>query len=315
MMKAVTLKHFGSVDNFSVEEVPEPTLEEDEVLVKVKAVSINPVDTVIRSGMAFTSAFKNEDPLILGWDISGEVVRAGSKVERFREGDEVFGMVNFPSHAKGYAEFVAAPESHLARKPDNISHEEAGAATMAALTAYQALVHRAGVGEGDKILITAASGGVGHYAVQIARHFGAHVIGTSSGRNRDFVLEMGADEHVNYEEERFEDRVDDADIVLDCYGGEEHRRRSLDAVKEGGHVITLLHAPDFAREAEKRGIKGKVMGVSNSAKDMEALADLLESGEVRSNVFKSYPFTMMADAHKQVETRHTVGKVVVMFTD
>lgn len=144
----------------------------------------------------------------------------GDEVTNFKEGDEVFGMVNFPGHGRAYAEFVAAPENHLAIKPANISHQEAAAATLAALTAWQVLVHQAGIKPGQRVLIHAAAGGVGHYAVQIAKHFKAYVIGTASAENAGFLKELGVDEPIDYKREKVEQKIKDVDIVLDSLGAE-----------------------------------------------------------------------------------------------
>src|SRR5215217_997731 len=179
-MKAIILKEFGSVDNLIEKDVPLPVAKNDEVLIQVKAISINPVDIKTRKGKSLGPSLKDEDPLILGWDVSGVVAETGSSVSGFKVGDEVFGMINFPGHGKAYAEYAAAPASHLALKPANVTHEEAAAATLAALTAWQALVDHAKIKKGDRVLIHAAAGGVGNYAVLIAKHIGAYVIGTSS---------------------------------------------------------------------------------------------------------------------------------------
>lgn len=206
-MKTIILSEFGGINKLLMTELALPDILENEVLIEVKAISINPVDVRTRSGIAMADHLKNNIPLILGWDISGIVTDTGTKVLKFKKGDSVFGMVNFLGHGKGYAEYVASPESHIAHKPSNISHEEAAAATLAALTAWQLLVHYAKLKPGNRILIQAASGGVGHYAVQIGKYLGAYVIGISSAKNKNFVLSLGADEHVAYDEQRFEDVV------------------------------------------------------------------------------------------------------------
>jgi NADPH:quinone reductase-like Zn-dependent oxidoreductase len=221
-------------------------------------------------------------------------------------------MVNFSGHGRAYAEYVAAPASHLAIKPSNISHEEAAAATLAALTAWQAVVTNAKVSKGQKVVIQAASGGVGHYAVQIAKYLGAYVIATSSAANKDFVLNLGADEHIDYKKHRIDDVVSDADFVLDPIGGD-NIDPSLNAVKKGGTVIML---PSFFKEqiAEKskaRGVNGFYFSVKSNGDDMKQIAGLLEKGIIKSHVSKIYPFEKMADAHLQIETGRTVGKIVV----
>jgi NADPH:quinone reductase-like Zn-dependent oxidoreductase len=217
-MKAIILKEAGGPDTLNLAELPVPQIKSNEVLVQVKAISINPVDAKSRSGKGLFGRLKEELPLILGWDISGVVVEIGSDCE-FDIGDEVFGMINFPGHGKAYAEFVAAPALQLAVKPKNITHAEAAAATLAALTAYQALVHKAKVTAGQHVLIHAAAGGVGHFAVQIAKHLGAEVTGTSSEKNREFVMALGANHHIDYQAYDWSASGKKFDFILDTIGG------------------------------------------------------------------------------------------------
>ena len=255
---------------------------------------------------------KHNIPLILGWDISGIVSNIGTKVSKFRIGDAVFGMVNFLGHGKGYAEFVAAPENHIAHKPLNISHEEAAAATLAALTAWQLLFHYAKLKPGDRILIQAASGGVGHYAVQIAKYLGAYVIGISSAKNKNFVLGLGADEHIAYDEHRFEDVVSEVDFVLDAFA-KDSLYQSLKVVKNGGTILSLLPmiSEDVLQKAKEKNVDVHYALVKSNGSDMEAIAALLEKGVLKSYVSKSFPFDKMGEAHLEMETGKTVGKIIV----
>lgn len=312
-MKAVTLKAFGGVDNFAIKDIPEPEIQEHEVLVKVKAVSINPAETMIRAGKAFTENYEGRENIILGWDISGVVEKTGDDTGNFEEGDEVFGMVNFPQPANAYAEYVAAPEDHLAKKPANISHEEAAGATLAALTAWQALTLYDAIEEDSKVLIQSAAGGVGHFAVQMAKDMGAYVVGTASAENAGFLKQLGCDEHINYRQQKFEEVVKDADFVLDAVGGD-NSYRSLEALKEEGTVVSLLGiATDLPDKAQEQNKNGYIHLVSPSADDMDEIAEMLENGILKTHVAKTFPYQQMADAHHQVETRKTRGKVVVTF--
>lgn len=312
-MKAITLPEPGGVENFQIEEIEQPALQKNEVLVKVKAISINPVDTKTREGKAFYNQLKEESKVILGWDISGIVEAVGEDVAYFKAGDEVFGMVNFPGIGRAYAEYVAAPEAHLAHKPANISHQEAAAATLAALTAWQVLVHEADIQPGQRVLIHAAAGGVGHYAVQIAKFFKAYVIGTASSENHAFLRDLGVDEPIDYKSQQVEDVVQNVDIVLDSLG-EENTRRSLKTLKDGGKIISILGGAkeQVQAEASKRNIEAKNYLVHSSGEDMAKLADLLQRGILKSHVAYTFPFEDMAKAHQQVETRKTNGKVVVV---
>jgi NADPH:quinone reductase-like Zn-dependent oxidoreductase len=314
-MRAITLKENGSFDKLVIKEVPTPILQPHEVLVKTRALSINPVDGFIREHAQVLQHLLQPKPgedIIIGWDIAGTVVETGAAVTRFKKGDEVFGMVNFPGHGKAYAEYVAAPEAHLALKPANVSPEEAAAATLAALTAWQALVTYGNIQQGDKVLIHAAAGGVGHYAVQLAKHFGAWVIGTGSAVNREFVLSLGADEYIDYTAERFEDRVRDADIVIDSLFGD-HILRSLDTVKEDGIAISLITFFEgaIAAKAREKKIRTHRLSVVSSGEDMQQIASLLAKGILHSHLAAEYPFEEIPAAHEQIATGKTRGKIVI----
>ena len=311
-MKAIILQEFGGIENLLMTELALPVILENEVLIEVKAISINPVDVRTRSGMAMADHLKHNNPLILGWDISGIVIDTGAKVSKFKKGDNVFGMVNFLGHGKGYAEYVAASENHLTHKPSNISHEEAAAATLAALTALQLLVHYAKIKPGNRILILAASGGVGHYAIQIAKYLGAHVIGVSSAKNKDFVLGLGADEHIAYDEQLFEDVVCEVDFVLDAFA-KDSLYQSLKVVKRGGLIISLLPmiSEDVLQKAKEKNVEVHYSLVKSNGTDIEAIATLLEKGVLKSYVSKSFSFDKMGEAHIEMETGKTVGKIIV----
>jgi len=311
-MKAIILRGFGGVENLVETEVPIPDISDNEVLVKVKAFSINPVDIKTRLGRGQASRLKEYNPMILGWDISGIISKTGKSVTSFKEGNEVFGMVNFPGHGKAYAEYVAAPESHLALKPFNVSAEESAAASLAALTAWQILKEKFRIEPGYRVLIHSAAGGVGHYAVQMSKHLGAYVIGTASGRNKDFVLGLGASEHIDYEKQPFEDVVKDIDFVLDTMGGD-YIDRSLKVLRCGGTIISIPSgASEFVREkAHAKGLNGDTFRVSSNGKDMKEIADLLQLGIVKSYVSEIFGFNEVKAAHRQIESGKTKGKIVV----
>lgn len=310
-MKAIVLNEFGGSENFRYTDVPVPQPAENEVQVQVKAISINPVDAKTRAGFGMAGRLKEQLPLVLGWDISGIVTAIGNSVTKFKVGDAVFGMLEFPSHAKAYAEYVVTNPKYLALKPDNVTFE-AAATTLAALTAYQGIIHTLNVQEGERVLIHAASGGVGHYAVQIARNLGAYVIGTSSAVNKDFVLAIGANEHIDYNAQPFEEVVRDIDVVIDNLGGD-YIDRSLTVLKPGGRIISYpgggsTVAKDKAAAAGRLGYSYMVWA---DGKDMEVLAGLLEKGIVKAHVSKVFPFDGIAAAHAQIESGRTVGKIVV----
>ncbi len=312
-MKAIVITEFGGVEKLQMTDIPKPYIMKDEVLVEVRAISINPVDTRTRSGIAMATYLQHHKPLILGWDIAGIVAEVGESVTQFKKGDAVFGMVNFLGHGKGYAEFVASPAHHLTLKPSNITFEEAAAATLAALTAWQLLKHYAQVKPDQKILVLAASGGVGHYAVQIAKYLGAYVIGVSSEKNREFVLSLGADQHIAYDKENFEDVIDlEVDIVIDAFS-KESLAKSLKVVKRNGLILSLLPMipEEIIEKASEKGVDIHYQLVSSNGDDMQSIAELLEKGIIKSKVSAVFPFEEMADAHLKMETGKTLGKNIV----
>jgi NADPH:quinone reductase-like Zn-dependent oxidoreductase len=311
-MKAIVLKEAGTIENFSIEEIEKPLLGPNDVLIEAMALSINPVDFKTRKGGALYENMQKEPPVILGWDISGRVDAVGEAVQQFKVGDEVFGMVNFPGHGKAYAQYVAAPEKHVALKPASISHQDAAATTLAALTAWQVLVQQAGLQTGHRVLIHAAAGGVGHFAVQIAKHLGAYVIGTASAKNIAFVQSLGADEVVDYTQTNFEEVLHDVDMVLDPLGGEVTRRSTM-VVKEGGVIISIVGGvKDYLKPLlEEKNIRAANYLVQSNGEDMQTLAKLLEQGAIKPVVSHQYAFEEMGAAHEQMETSRTKGKIII----
>lgn len=311
-MKAIQLTEAGAPDRLQLIETGKRTPAAGEVLVKTKAISINPVDSKTRQGKSFYTKFREEhETIILGWDISGTVESVGANVTELKPGDEVFGMVNFPGYGKAYAEYVAAPASHLAKKPENVSHNAAAAATLAALTAYQVL-HRH-VRQGDKVLVQAASGGVGHFAVQIAKILGAEVTAITSTKNIEFVKSLGADHVIDYTVQPFEDVAKDFDFVLDTMSGD-ILERAIQTVKKGGTIITLPSAgfnEQIVEKGKAAGITIDFEMVESSGADMKQIADWLASGQLRAEVAQTFPFEKMADAHAALDTARTRGKIIV----
>ncbi len=311
-MKAILLKQAGGPENLYLADIAKPTIKENEVLVAVKAISLNPADVKPKYNDDMLSMlYGKERPIILGWDIAGTVTEVGAEVTNLKIGDKVFGMVNFPGVGNAYAEYVAAPEAHLAVMPDNVSFEQAAATTLAALTALQILSGK--INKGDKVLIQAGSGGVGHFAIQIAKSFGAYVIATASAKNKEFVLSIGADEALDYHTQNFEEVLSDIDFVLDTQGGQV-LVNSTKVLKDGGTVITTfgMDMPEEAQAiAEKENKTVSNILVHSSAKDMNTLKGMLESGAIKPNIYKTFAFEDMADAHREVEKGRTVGKVIV----
>jgi NADPH:quinone reductase-like Zn-dependent oxidoreductase len=311
-MKAIILKAAGGTNQLSITEVPVPSPKAGEVLIQVHAISINPVDVKTRKGGSLYKMLQEQPPVILGWDVSGVVTAVGSGVDRFKVGDAVFGMVNFPGHGRAYAEYVAAPQEHLAHKPGTISHGEATAATLAALTAWQVLVHEAKLTKGQTILIHAAAGGVGHYAVQIARYLGATVSGTASAANAGFLKELGVQYPLDYTLPDMFEKVKDIDTVLDPIGGET-TARSIQVLKPGGTLISIVGGvkENLSSAIQKKNLNAKNYLVHSSGADMEQLAGLLKEGVLKSYVSQQFEFEKIADAHHQIETGKTRGKIIL----
>lgn len=312
-MKAILLKKAGDVENLVFKEIEQPKPKENEVLVEIKAISVNPVDFKVRGNEeSLTMIYGKERPAILGWDIAGIVKAKGDKVTEFEIGDRVFGMINFVGKGNAYAEYVVASQDHIAKIPTQISYEEAAATTLAALTALQVLQNT--IKKDDRVLIHAGSGGVGHFAIQIAKAIGAHVITTSSGKNKEFVMSLGADEHIDYKTQVFQDVVKDVDFVFDMFNGD-ILFNSVKVVKEGGKIITIIPTPEFSEEildlAKTRNVDVSFLMVQSSAKDMNTLSKFLDKGDIKPHVSKTFAFNDMAKAHKQLESGRTVGKVVV----
>ena len=313
-MKAIIVEKFGGVENLAYKEIDKPEIRADEVLVKVRAISINPVDVKVRSRKAsLADELSKYDPLILGWDISGDIVALGESVTNFKLDDAVFGMVNFVGHGKAYAEYVAVPANQLALKPSNISYEAAAASTLAALTAWQAFNSYGKLRPNDSVLIHAAAGGVGHFAVQMAHYMGAYTIATASVENRDFVAGLGADIVIDYKASRFEEQLQDLDFVLESIGGANFQK-SVQVLKPFGTIVCLPsgHSPEDEYAARQKQLHAcYFMSVYSSGRDMGIIASLLEQGIIKPHISHVFGFDEMAKAHLQLETGRTVGKVVV----
>ncbi len=307
-MKAAVIREFGDASKLSLETVPRPVPSEGEVLVKVHAAGINPIDYKTRMGTGVNRGWKEvRFPLILGWDISGVVVE--SRASRFNPGDEVFALARFPAVANAYAEYVTVPAQDLALKPSYLDHAHAASVPLAALTAWQALFDNAGLSAGQTVLIHAAAGGVGHLAVQLAKNAGAKVIATASTRNKEFVLSLGADQFIDYSLSKFEDLARNVDVVFHTIAAE-HRPRSWSVLKKGGYLVAIT-GPVPENEGIQYGAKGKFISVRPSGAQLAEIGKLIDAGSLSITVDKIYPLDEIANAHQHVEQGHTRGKVVV----
>lgn len=310
MMKAARIHEYGKPDALVYEDAPMPMPGWGEVLVRVKAAGINPVDWKTRAGSGMSGRYGNAFPLIVGWDISGVVEAVEENVKNFKIGDEVFGMVRFPDVGSAYAQYVAAPQAHLALKPANINFVEAAAYPLAVLTAWQALFEAGNLAAGERLLIQGAAGGVGHLAVQLAKWKGAHVTGTGSTNNIDFLRELGVDEVIDYSTTRFEDVVAPVDMVLSCVGGE-LLTRSFAVIKDGGRLISIAGKPD-AQEAEKRHIKYEAILVRPVERHLNEIAKLIEDGHLKTVVTQTFSLADASKAHAFAESCELRrGKIVL----
>ncbi|GAB4022687.1 NADP-dependent oxidoreductase [Spirosoma koreense] len=310
-MKAVVLSDWGGPENFSVQDVPTPTIKADEVLVQVKAFGVNPADFKTRTGSAPYSK-QYTHPIILGWDMAGEVTEVGSDVTTFKPGDAVYGMVNFPNPGQAYAEYVASPAAHLALKPESLSFEEAAAAPLAALTAWQALTEHGHLQAGEKVLIQAASGGVGHLGVQLAKALGAYVVGTASGKNEAFVRSLGVDEFIDYTQTTVEEAVENVDLVFDTAGADTIFT-SAKVLKPAGRLISIAYGAMDKVLAVRPDIRAERILVHTSGDDLRALTKLIDAGKLTISVSQVLPADQIAEAHRQLESRRTTGKIVLTF--
>jgi len=306
-MKAVRFHDYGGGDVLVLEEIPRPAIGDDEVLVKVAAAGVNPVDWKVRGG--YLKDFMPYDlPLIPGWDFSGVVEETGSGVSGLAAGEEVYGLADLARDGT-YAEYVAVKAATVAPKPKSIDHLQAASVPLAGLTAWQALFDIGGLDEGQRILVHAAAGGVGIFAVQFARWKGAYVIGTASARNKDFLISLGVDEVVDYTAAPFEEAVQDVDLVLDAMGGEV-QSRSWAVLKKGGILVSLVGPPDETAAAD-HGVRGEGVFVQPNAGQLSRIGELIDSGAVTTCIAEVLPLSEARKAQELNETGHTRGKIVL----
>lgn len=306
-MRIITQHTLGGPEVLTIEERPMPHPLPTEALVHVEAIGLNPLEPRLREG---EFPLLGAPPFILGWDVSGVVEQTASW--RFAPGDEVFGMPLFPRAANAYAEYVAVPAAQLVRKPASLSHVEAAALPIVGLTAWQGLVDIGRITPGDRVLVHAGGGGVGHVAIQIARARGARVITTASASKREFVESLGAHEVIDYTTDDFAERVHDVDVVLDTLGGDTVER-SLAVLRPGGHLVTMVADEDLelAARFEAAGMRFSGIAVDPDPDALRQLVDLVEKGQLRVHVQETFPFHRIADAHRLLEAGHVQGKLVL----
>jgi NADPH:quinone reductase-like Zn-dependent oxidoreductase len=297
-MRAVVIHETGDRSVLQAGEIDAPEPSDGEVLIRVRAVSVNPIDWKQRAGLSQTSL-----PAVLGRDVSGTV--EATRADGYAEGDEVFGMAN----SGGYAELTTASAAAIAKKPEGVSHEQAAAIPVAGMTAWQALFDAAGLQAGQSALIAGAAGGVGHFAVQFARHAGARVTGIGSARNRDFVLGLGADDYVDYAEQDVGEAVSGVDVAFDTHGGDT-TASLVPTVREGGVLVTIASAPP-EEAAGERGFRAQLVVMRPTTDNLAKIADLVASGDVRVEIAETLPLDEVARAHELSESGHVRGKLVL----
>ncbi|HET7444435.1 MAG TPA: NADP-dependent oxidoreductase [Solirubrobacterales bacterium] len=310
LMRAVILREFGGPEVLAVERVPRPRPILTEVQVRVHAAGVNPVDFKTRIGRGMAPVL-GEPPICVGWDVAGVVTAIAPGVTRFAVGDEVLGMPWFPRQAGAYAEYVTAPSRHFVTKPGALTTEEAGALPLAALTAWQVVVDTARVREGDDVLVHGGAGGVGHFAVQIAKARGANVVATARREQAEWLGSLGAERVIDYREERFEDEVDELDAVIDCQGSS--GERSLPVLRPGGILVSVPSRvpPELLAQAREMNRRATGFLVEPDPVGLAGLTALIESGHLQVEVGHVFDLEQAADAHRLAEESHGAGKIVL----
>lgn len=307
-MKAVLIYKFGGPEELKYEDAPEPSINPDDVLIKVIATSVNPVDWKVRKGEHGDLKF----PAILGWDVSGVITKVGGEVHDYNVGDEVYARPDLKRNGT-YAEYVAVKADEIYFKPKSIDHTTAAAIPLASLTAWQGIFDHGKLQAGQKILIHGASGGVGTFAVQFAKWKGAYVIGTASGNNIAFLKELGADEVIDYKKENFEEKLKDIDVVFDTRG-DDTQIKSIEVLKQGGILVSTVGIKD--KEALKpKNIEGVAYMAQSVPNDLKQIGELVDAGKVKAIIAKVLPLKDIIQAHKLSEEGHTRGKIVLTVTE
>src|SRR5213080_226132 len=310
-MKAVVIHEYGGPEVLKYEDIARPEPKDDQLLIRVIAAGVNPVDGMIRSGM-FAKEGTRVIPIILGGDVAGVVEKVGSKITKFKSGDPVFAYVSL-DNSGGYAQYALVTEREAAPKPKSLTYVEAAAVPIVAMTAWQALIDTAKLESGQTVLIHGGSGGVGSFAIQIAKARGAKVIATASTANQDLLKQLGADVTIDYTKQKFEDVAKDVDVVLDSVG-EDTLARSYGVVKRGGFIVSLVARPERAG-LDKHGIRGAALSVEPNSDELAQIGKLIDQKKIKVIVSQTFPLSEATKAQEQVATGHTRGKVVLKVTD
>lgn len=305
-MKAVVINEYGDASVVKIAEIAVPQPQGDEVLVRVDSAAVNPVDWKIRDGFGQMLGLKL--PVVLGCEIAGTVESLGPDAQNLQIGDAVYAFISLQRNG-GYAEYAIAKSDEIALKPKNLDFENAAAVPVGALTAWQSLFDLAGLQSGQTVLIHGASGGVGSMAVQLAKAKGAHIIASASGKNENFVRDLGADEFIDYTKTRFEDVVKDADVVFDTVGGDT-QKRSYEALKKGGFLVSSV-GPPAQEMADQFGVQVGFVNVAPNPAQLEEITQMVEKGELKTFVETVLPFEEFQKALQMSKSGHTRGKIVL----
>src|SRR5438552_8450050 len=310
-MKAVVIHEYGGPDVLKYEDISRPEPKDDQLLIRVIAAGVSPGDGLTIAGV-FAKEGNRAFPIILGGDVAGVVEKVGSKIMKFKAGDPVFAYVSL-DNSGGYAQYALVTEREAAPKPKSLTYVEAAAAPIVAMTAWQALVDTGKLSAGQTVLIHGGSGGVGSFAIQIAKGRGAKVIATASTANQDFVKQLGADVAIDYTKQKFEDVAKDVDVVLDSIGSDT-LARSYAVVKKGGIIVSLVARPKES-ELEKHGIRGAALSVDPNSEELNEIAKLIDEKKIRVIVSQTFLLPEAMKAQEQVATGHTRGKIVLKIAD
>jgi NADPH:quinone reductase-like Zn-dependent oxidoreductase len=306
-VKAIRIHNYGGPEVLKYENAPRPIPQAGEVLIRVHAAGVNPIDWKVRQGY-MKDLWPHKFPLVLGWDLSGVVEEIGTAVSRFKKGDEVYSEPD-ASRDGAYADYIVVRESEVALKPKSLHHVHAAAVPLAALTARQALFDASELKAGQRVLIHAGSGGVGHVAVQLAKWKGAHVLATPSTKNQELLRELGADEPIDYTKQKFEDVARDVDVVLDTIGGET-QERSRSTLKKGGLLLSLVEPPSIEK-AKALGVRAAFVAGHPSGAQLAEIAKLIDSAQLKLTIDRILPLSEVRRAHQLSQTGHARGKIVL----
>jgi NADPH:quinone reductase-like Zn-dependent oxidoreductase len=310
-MNAIRMHSYGGPEVLQYEDAPRPQIRKGEVLVRVHAAGVNPLDWKVRSG-SLNGFIQHKLPLIPGWDVSGVVEEVGPGVSQFMKGDEVFAMAD-PTRDGAYADYIAVPEAALALKPESLYHVRAATVPVSALTAWRALFDLGQLQARQRILIQGGSGGVGHFAVQLAKWKGAYVIATASTKNQELLRKLGADETIDYTTQEFEKLPEKVDLVLDTIGGET-QERSWRVLKKGGALLSLVQPPSVEK-ARRFGVRGMMCSVQPDGAQLGEIAKLIDSAKLKPVIDRILPLSEARRAHELTQDGHIRGKIVLRVKD